>query len=131
MAIERDTMSASLPDLIDSDPFPSMLSYLKDIRDALRGIVAMGEQEWPFDGSTTGAMQAGATWERLRVSYLVFSTIAAATVTLTIGTRTRVFSVPAADTRIVPLPIVIERGMTVTLTGSGGVVTGHLVATPE
>lgn len=124
-------MSSELPALIDSDPFPDMLGLLTEIRDALRGVIRGGEMEFQFDGSVAGNLLGGSTYERLRVSYLVFSTIAAATVTLTTGTRTRVWSVPAADTRIVPLPIVIERGLTITLTGSAGVVTGHLVATPE
>lgn len=113
------------PPAID-DPYPGIQNTLDAI---LREVSLAGEGEYLF--SAAGALIAGASWQKLRCRYLVFSTSAAATVTLTIGTMIRTYSVPAADTRVIPLPIVIERGLNITLSASAGTVTGSLVARPE
>lgn len=129
---KETAIDATLPTPLEyDDPLPSMLDALRQIAKAMQGIVRGGETEIPFDGSASGAMQAGDTWARLRVAALVFSTSAAAVVTLTTGTRTRTFVTGGAGTVAVPLPIIIERGLDVTLTTSAGTVTGYLVATPE
>lgn len=129
---KETSIDAVLPTPLEyDDPLPSMLDALREIATAMRGIIRGGEVAYDFDGSATGALQAGDTWARLRVSALIFSVSAAATVTLTTGTRTRTFIAGAAGTIAVPLPIVIERGIDINLTTSAGTVTGYLVATPE
>lgn len=129
---KETSIDAVLPTPLEyDDPLPSMLDALRGILEATRGIVRGGETVYDFDGSATGALQAGDTWSRLRVSYLVISTSVAAIVSLTIGTRARTFVTGGADTIPIPLPIIIERGLDINLTTSAGTVTGYLIATPE
>lgn len=122
----KETSATETPPPIVDDPFPGIQATLDRIADVLD---LAGEGQLDF--SATGTLIGGPSHARMRCRYLVFSTTAAATVTLTIGTMTRTYSVPAADTRVIPLPLVIERGLDITLSASAGAVTGALIVRPE
>lgn len=136
VADTRDETLAELhPDFVETDPFPDILKNLQEINASLRGVIRDGEGMFRFEGSPAGglpgAMQGGASYTKIRASTLVFSVTAAATVTLSIGSVRYTYVVPAGDTRIIPLALIIERAADVTLTTTAGVVTGHLLGTPE
>lgn len=69
---------------------------------------------------------------RFRVRALVIATDAAATVIITIGTRTFNFPV-AVGTIVIPFPVVIERGVDLTATVAAGAanVTVLVIGSPE
>lgn len=73
------------------------------------------------------------THVRMRIYELVFTAVdaAQATVTLTIGTLTYVFNFSLAISMVVPLPIIVDRGVDVTLSTTGDGVSGWLTYTPE
>lgn len=73
------------------------------------------------------------THVRMRVYELVFTAVdaAQATVTLTLGTITYVFNFSLAISMVVPLPIVVDRGIDISLTTTGDGVSGWLTYTPE
>jgi hypothetical protein len=69
---------------------------------------------------------------RMRGDLLVITVDAAAQVTVNIGSGTYIFNFPAADIRIIPFPLVIERGVDVFLsTSAGNLGACYLIATPE
>lgn len=127
--VEESGIDTAAP-IID-DPFPGIQQTLDAI---LAELSLSGDGEYLFSPTavaTVMGLAAGATHQRMRCRYLIFSTSAAAVVTLTVGSMPRTYSVPAADTRVIPLPIVIERGSDVSLSVSAGTVTGNLIARPE
>ena len=121
----KETTATETPAPVVDDPFPGIQETLNAI---LREVSLDGMGEYDFVG---GALAGGSSWQRLRCRYLIMSSTDAATVTLTVGTIARSWLVPAGDTRVVPIPVVIERGVNVTLTASAGTVTGSLLARPE
>lgn len=121
--IKETTADETAPPVVN-DPFPDIKATLDAIAAAIRGD-GLGIYEF----NAAGNMLAGASWQKLRLRYFVFSTTAPATVTLTVGTIARTFSLPAADTRVVPFPLVIERGTNVSVSGS--IQSAYLIAEPE
>lgn len=74
-----------------------------------------------------------ATHVRMRIYDFVFSATAAAggTVTLAIGALTYTFDYNVAGTFAIPLPILVDRGVDMTITTTGTGVVGYLTYTPE
>lgn len=114
-----------MPEIDVVDPFDKMNSKLVEIERALSGA---DDLIWDLTGGGTVIQSQHV---RFRAKTLVFDVSAAATVTFTVGTRTRTFSAATALTFAVPLPVIIERGTDVSLTASAGIVTGYLIGTAE
>lgn len=121
----KETTATETPAPVVDDPFPGIQETLNAI---LREVSLDGMGEYDFVG---GALAGGSSWQRLRCRYLIVSCEDADTATLTVGTVARSWLIPANDTRVIPLPIVIERGVNVTLAAASGAVTGSLIARPE
>lgn len=121
--IKETTADETAPPVVN-DPFPDIKATLDAIAAAIRG-----DDMFTYSFGADGFLLAGATWQRLRLRYFVFATDDADTVTLQVGTLARSFTVPAADTRVIPLPLVIERGSDVQVSGS--IVEAYLIGTPE
>lgn len=77
-------------------------------------------------GGAVGSI--GTQHEKLRVRYLILSSVTAAVRTLTIGTRTFSFPLAANAPVVLPFPLVIERGSDLTFSGDGFC---YIVADPE
>lgn len=122
----KETTAAETPAPVVDDPFPGIQATLDAI---LREVSLDGIGEYDFGAD--GVLLGGSSWQRLRCRYLIVSCEDADTATLTVGTVARSWLIPANDTRVIPIPIVIERGANVTLTAPGGAVTGSLIARPE
>lgn len=123
---DANPSSGIMPEIEFDDPFERMNGTLDLIWKAVTG----------RDGDTEILDLAGGGARtqqhvRLRVSMFVFSCDAAATITLAVGTGSRTFVLGGPDTKIVPLPIVVERGMDITLTATAGNVSGYFVGTRE
>jgi hypothetical protein len=71
---------------------------------------------------------SGVQWEKLRVRYLILSSVTLATRVLTIGTRTFSFDLPASLPVVVPFPLVIERGSDLSFSGDGRC---YMIGDPE
>lgn len=106
------------------DPFGDAIkpveTVLREIRDLLGGV---GFEMMRLDGGAVTQSQH----IRFRVYYVILSEIAAAGVTLNVGTVAYPFFAPAAPVRV-DFPIVIERGIDISYTGAGR---AYLVGKPE
>lgn len=127
MAGNQDSAPSAVATPDYSDPFPGIQATLDEIRETLAGLGRGTEKIIPFAANG----QALPTSQRWHTSILVFSVSAAATVTLTIGSSSRSFVVPAGDTRVIPYPASIERGVDIALSTSAGAVTGYLIGNAD
>jgi hypothetical protein len=101
-----------------------ILSLLADILDAVQ------RRENPAPSSFIATQFP--TTVSVRLTTFVFSVTAAAAVTIKIGSATEyTFNLPGADTRVVPLSIVIKEGTDVVVATSAGVVTWFFLGYPE
>jgi hypothetical protein len=107
-----------MPEIDVTDPFLQMNGALAEIRDLLSG---RDDTEMQVDLPTTGTRQS--MHVKLRTSILVFAADSAAAITLTLGSRTFVFQLPGADTRVIPFATVIDRGIDVSVAASAGNIT--------
>lgn len=107
-----------------------VVSALDGLRQAIEKVVTYRPPE-QSSFILTSAPQA--THVRMRLYWAVITTTAAAVVTLNVGGLDYLFPFAAADTKVVPLSIVVERGQDVFLstTGGAGSTTGYLIYTPE
>lgn len=121
-----DQKDIGAPEIDVSDPFEQMNGILGSI---LRALTTRGDETvWDLTGNGSVVQSQHI---RFRVALFVFSVDAAATVTLTMGTTSRTFSIAGADVRTIPLPLVVERGTDVQVATTAGNLSAYLVGVPE
>lgn len=123
-----DQKDINAPEIEIVDPFERMNGLLGDI---FRALSNRGDDTRIWDLTGIGAAGPLSQHPRFRVRDLVVTVDAAAAVTFTVGTFSRVFNFAMADTKVIPLPVIIERGTDVTLAASAGTVGGYLIGTTE
>lgn len=107
-----------------------VVTALNGLREAIEKVVTYRP---PEQSSFILSANRQATHVRMRIYSAVLTASAAAVVTLQVGGIAYTFPFAAADTKVVPLSIVVERGQDVffTTTGGAGSTTGYLIYTPE
>lgn len=113
----------------EQNPFPGVLGALERIAEALGSIERQEASTFVIVNGAAPVSISAHQWQRLHVQRLVVFASAAGGAVLNIGTGSYAIQVAAGATDV-PLLLVIERGVDVSLTGPANL-TGWLVATPE